>query len=76
MSLLKRYRDRRKRDRLYLPPPEQGFKTFLKSKLIEYGLIPPTKRVYPTERLGIALNSYCNLKCFSCIAMGMTPLPL
>lgn len=75
MSLLKRYRNRRRQDRLYLPPPKQGFKMLLKNKLIEYGLITTPKRFYPTERLGIMLNRYCNLNCYSCAALGMNPPP-
>ncbi|GAH36683.1 unnamed protein product [marine sediment metagenome] len=73
MSLLKRYRDRRKRDKLYLPPPEQGFMTFLKRQLIQRGLIPTEKRFTPNKRLGIVLNRYCNLKCYSCCALGRNP---
>ena len=71
--LLERYRYRRKQDRLYLPPPKWGFKTFLKNKLTETGLIPTQKTIYPKVRLDIMLNRYCNLNCFSCTALGMNP---
>jgi len=73
MSLLKRFRNRRKRDRLYLPPPEQGFMNFLKKQMMQRGLIPTEKRFIPNKRLGILLNRYCNLNCFSCSAIGRNP---
>lgn len=73
MGLITRFRNRRKRDRLYRPPPEQGLMNLLENMLVEKGLIQPKQVFLPRRRLSILLNRYCNLNCYSCSALGMNP---
>jgi len=67
-GLLEHYRNRRRHDRLYRPPPDQGWRGFIKRRIN-----PPLRKFVFDERMGIFLNRYCNLNCYSCAAMGMNP---
>ena len=65
-GLLEHYRNRRKHDKLYRPPTQRGLKSFLKRR------ISPPKFI-PDRKMNIFLNRYCNLNCYSCAALGMSP---
>jgi len=67
-DFLKYYRSRINKIRLYRPPPEQGLTAFIKRRLR-----PPVIKFIPDERMNLFLNRYCNLKCYSCAALGMNP---
>jgi len=67
-GLLEHYRNRRRIDRLYRPPPQQGWRGFINRKLN-----PPKTSFIPEGRMNLFLNRYCNLSCYSCAAMGMNP---
>ena len=67
-GLLEHYRNRCRHDRLYRPPPDQGWRGFIKRRIN-----PPPRRFVFDERMGLFLNRYCNLNCYSCAAMGMNP---
>lgn len=69
-GFLEHYRNRRRNDRLYRPPPQQGWKGFINRKLH-----PPQTSFVPEERINLLLNRYCNLNCYSCACMGMNPPP-
>ena len=55
-------------DRLYRPPPDRGFIAYIKRKTR-----PSLRKFVFEERMGLFLNRYCNLKCYSCAALGMNP---
>lgn len=65
--MLRDFRIRLKIDRLR-PPGQKGFFAYIKRKFHE-------KKVIPNRSLSIFINRYCNLKCFSCGALGMNPPP-
>ena len=67
-GLFEHYRNRCRHDRLYRPPPDQGWRGFIKRRIS-----PPLRKFVFDERMGIFLNRYCNLNCYSCAAMGMNP---
>ena len=67
-GLLEHYRNRRRHDRLYRPPPQQGWKGFLNRRLH-----PQETSFAPEKRMNLFLNRYCNLSCYSCAALGMNP---
>ena len=67
-GLLEHYRNRRRHDRLYRPPPQQGWKGFINRRLH-----PPETSFIPEKRMNLLLNRYCNLNCYSCACMGMNP---
>ena len=69
-GLLEHYRNRRMHDRLYRPPPDQGWRGFINRRLH-----PLETSFIPEGRMNILLNRYCNLNCYSCAAMGMNPPP-
>ena len=63
MSLKERIR----RDRLR-PPHQKGPFAYVARKIF------PRKTI-PNRHISIFLNRYCNLKCYSCAALGMNPEP-
>lgn len=67
-GLLEHYRNRRRHDRLYRPPPQQGWRGFINRKLY-----PQETSFVPEKRMNLLLNRYCNLNCYSCACMGMNP---
>lgn len=69
-GLLEHYRNRRRNDRLYRPPPQQGWKGFIKRRMK-----PKRTNILPDKRMNLFLNRYCNLNCYSCAAIGMDPPP-
>jgi len=69
-EIVEYFRDRLNRIRLYRPPPERGVWPFIKRRFN-----PPIRRFDFEERMGLFLNRYCNLECFSCGALGMKPPP-
>ena len=60
-------RERFKLDRLR-PPKNRGPFAYIKRKL-------HPQKTLPNRHLSIFLNTYCNLKCFSCAALGMPKPP-
>lgn len=67
-GLIEYCRGRIRHNRLYRPPPDRGLIPYIKRKTS-----PPLRKFVFEERMGIFLNRYCNLKCYSCAAMGMNP---
>jgi len=64
------FRDRLNRIRLYRPPPDRGLMAFIKRRVG-----PSPIKFLPESRMNLFLNRYCNLKCYSCAALGMNPPP-
>ncbi len=60
-------RERLRLDRLR-PPKNRGPLAYIKRKLYP-------KKTIPNRNLTIFLNTYCNLNCFSCAALGMETRP-
>jgi len=72
-GILEYLRNRIRDDRLYRPPPFQGWRGFIKRRIN-----PPAPKIFPQNRIrifgmGLIVNRYCNLSCHSCVVMGMNP---